>query len=220
MIGSTDPLTVNTGACIELKSMTDTQDQEKIKKEIIITGFGGQGIILAGRILGKAAALGDGRESILAQSYGPESRGGACSAQVVISDSAIHYPHVKHPDILVCMSQGGYDKFIGQLKPGGILLVDQDLVQPRGVKNFYSVAATRIAEELGQQMMANIIMLGFLTAVTKIVSHKAAQDTIAESVPDGTEKMNIIAFGKGWDSGLACLKGREKKTSGQAGTVS
>ncbi|GAJ17450.1 unnamed protein product, partial [marine sediment metagenome] len=134
--------------------------------------------------------------------------------------SAIHYPYVKQPDILMCMSQGGYDKFIGQLKPGGTLLIDQDLVRPRGVKNFYSIAATRIAEEMGQKMMANIIMLGFLIAVTKIVSPKAAQDTVAGSVPDGTEEMNIRAFDKGWESGLASLKGREKKASGRTGTVS
>ena len=159
-----------------------------MKKEIIVTGFGGQGIILAGRVLGKAAALGDDRESTLVQSYGPESRGGACNASVIISDSAIHYPYVEQPDILVCMSQGGYDKFIGQLKSGGTLLIDRDLVRPRGVKNFYSVSATRIAEELGQTMMANIIMLGFLIAVTKIVSPEAARNTVAESVPDGIKE--------------------------------
>ncbi len=200
--------------------MTDERNQEKMQKEIIITGFGGQGVILAGRILGKAAALGDKRESTLVQSYGPESRGGACNAQVIISDNVIHYPYIKDPDILVCMSQGGYDKFIGQLKPDGVLLVDEDLVRPRGAKNFYSVPATRIAEELGQKMMANIIMIGFLTAITKTISPEAARDTIAESVPGGTEEMNIMAFNKGWDSGLATLKGREKKASGRTGTLS
>ena len=74
-------------------------------KEITLTGFGGQGIVLAGRILGAAAALGDHKESTLVQSYGPEARGGACSAQVIISDGTIHYPYVRRPDILVCMSQ-------------------------------------------------------------------------------------------------------------------
>ena len=196
------------------------RDQGKVKTEIIFTGFGGQGIVLAGRILGQAAALGDGGESTLIQSYGPESRGGACSAQVIVSDSTIHYPYVKQPDVLVCMSQGGYDKFIGQLKPGGDLLIDQDLVHLRGVKDFYSISATRIAEELGQKMMANIIMLGFLTAVTKIVSPEAARAAVEKSVPDGTEEMNIMAFNRGWDSGLATLKGRKKKASGRTGTVS
>ncbi|MCP4665107.1 MAG: pyruvate ferredoxin oxidoreductase, partial [Deltaproteobacteria bacterium] len=92
-----------------------TQKEKTAKQEIIFTGFGGQGIVLAGRILGRAAALGDHKESTLVQSYGPEARGGACSAQVIIADSAIYYPHVRHPDILVCMSQGGFDKFINQL---------------------------------------------------------------------------------------------------------
>ncbi|MDO9528465.1 MAG: 2-oxoacid:acceptor oxidoreductase family protein [Syntrophales bacterium] len=200
--------------------MTDTRNQGKARKEIIITGFGGQGVILAGRILGRAAALGDKRESTFVQSYGPESRGGACNAQIVISDNIIHYPYIKDPDILVCMSQGGYDKFIGQLKPDGVLLIDEDLVRPHGAKNFYSVPATRIAEELGQKMMANIIMIGFLTAITKTVSPEAARNTVAESVPGGTEEMNIMAFNKGWDSGLATLKGRKKKASGRTGTLS
>jgi 2-oxoglutarate ferredoxin oxidoreductase subunit gamma len=200
--------------------MTDARNQEKMKKEIIITGFGGQGVILAGRILGRAAALDDKRESTLVQSYGPESRGGACNAQVIISDNVIHYPYVEDPDILVCMSQGGYDKFIGQLKPDGVLVIDEDLVRPRGIKNFYSIPATRFAEELGQKMMANIIIIGFLTAITKAISPEAARNTVAESVPSGTEEMNIMAFNKGWDSGLATLKGRKKKASGRTGTLS
>ncbi len=200
--------------------MTDTQNQGKTKQEIIITGFGGQGVILAGRILGRAAALGDKKESTLVQSYGPESRGGACNAQVVISDNIIHYPYVEDPDILVCMSQGGYDKFIRQLKHDGVLVIDEDLVRPRGTRNFYSIPATRIAEELGQKMMANIIMIGFLTAITSTVSPEAARNAVAESVPGGTEEMNIMAFNKGWDSGLATLKGRMKKASGRTGTLS
>ena len=109
--------------------MTEKQEKPR-RQEIIFTGFGGQGIVLAGRILGRAAALGDHKESTLVQSYGPEARGGACSAQVIISEAAIHYPHVRHPDILVCMSQGGFDKFIGQLHEKGVLLTDQDLVEP------------------------------------------------------------------------------------------
>jgi len=188
------------------------------KQEIVITGFGGQGIVLAGRILGEAVVLGDHRQSTLVQSYGPEARGGACSAEVVISDEPIHYPYVRHPDILVCMSQSGFDKFIGQLNPDGILIVDQDLVKPRGIKrDFYSIPCTRIAEELGRVMMANIIMLGFFTAITKAVSVEAARKAVIESVPKGTEEMNTTAFNRGYDYGLAILKGREKKATGKAG---
>ncbi|MBN1931631.1 MAG: 2-oxoacid:acceptor oxidoreductase family protein [Desulfobacterales bacterium] len=200
--------------------MINAQDEHRRTKEIILTGFGGQGIILAGRILGEAAALGDHRESTFIQSYGPESRGGACSAQVIVSDDIIHYPYVKHPDILICMSQVGYEKFIGTMKPNGILLIDQDLVHPRSKKqDFFSIPATRMAEELGHKMMANIIMLGFLTAVTKVVSLSAAQKAVSKSVPEGTKEINIHAFNRGCDYGQAKLKGRAKKAIGQTGAI-
>ena len=191
---------------------------QRKKQEVIITGFGGQGIVLAGRILGSAVVLGDHRHSTLVQAYGPEARGGACSAQVIISDDLIHYPNVRHPDILVCMSQSGYDKFIGQLKDEGTLLIDQDLVSPNGKeREFFQIPSTRIAEELGRKMMANIIMLGFFTSITAAVSEEAAKNTVADSVPKGTEEMNITAFNKGYDYGLAVLKGKKKKARGEKG---
>ena len=193
------------------------------RQEILFTGFGGQGIVLAGRILGKAAVIGDKKESTLVQAYGPEARGGACSAQVIIADDAIHYPYVRHSDVLVCMSQGGFDKFIGDMKETGILIIDQDLVNPHGAlpkgkeDPYFAIPATRMAEELGRKMMANIIMLGFFTAVTGAISVNAARNAVTESVPKGTEKMNIKAFTKGYDYGLAVLKGRKKKASGKRG---
>ncbi len=188
------------------------------RQEIVFTGFGGQGIILAGRILGKAAVIGDHRESTLVQAYGPEARGGACSAQVIIADQPIHYPYVRRPDVLVCMSQAGFDKFIGQMKEGGTLLLDKDLVQPKGVSgDFFSIPSSRMAEEMGRIMMANIIMLGFFTAVTGAVSVASARDAVMKSVPEGSEEMNATAFNKGCDYGLAVLKGREKKASGKGG---
>ena len=191
---------------------------ESVRQEIIITGFGGQGIILAGRIVGEAAALGDRKESTFVQSYGPEARGGACSAEVIISDSIIYYPEVRHPDILVAMSQSGYDKFIDELGDDGTLLIDQDLVKSSGIKrDFFSIPSTRMAEELGRKMMANIIMVGFLTAVTGAVSVKAAVNTVLNSVPKGTEQMNETAFKKGCDYGFSVLKGREKKAIGRTG---
>jgi len=196
-----------------------TEEKVKaIRQEIILTGFGGQGIVLAGRILGKAVVLGDHRHSTLVQAYGPEARGGACSAQVIISDTQIHYPNVRYPDILVCMSQAGFDKFIGQINKKGMLLIDQDLVKPIGIDmDFFSIPSTRMAEELGRTMMANIIMLGFFTSVTGAVSAKASRDSVTASVPKGTEKMNLMAFDKGYDYGLAVLKGRHKKAKGMAG---
>ncbi|RJR20971.1 MAG: pyruvate ferredoxin oxidoreductase [Desulfobacteraceae bacterium] len=192
--------------------------KETGRYEIILTGFGGQGIVLAGKILGQAAAIGDNRESTLVQSYGPEARGGACSAQVIISGKAIHYPPVRHPDILACMSQAGFDKYIEQLTAEGTLIIDQDLVQPHGFdREHFSIPSTRMAEELGRKMMANIIMLGFLIAVTNAVSPGSTRNAVSSSVPRGTAEKNIAAFNKGYDYGLAVLKGRQKKATGRAG---
>lgn len=189
--------------------------------EIVITGFGGQGIVLAGQIVGKAASLIDHKESTLTQSYGPEARGGACSAQVIISDGFIHFPYVRRPDILVCMSQGGFDKYADLIKETSILIVDQNLVNP-GVttcSRCFAVPATRIAEELGRKMMANIVMVGFFTAITRAISLDAARSTVSGSVPKGTETLNLTAFDKGHDFGLATLKGLRKKAEGKKGPL-
>lgn len=203
------------------KASDKTDHAEKVafdKKEIIMTGFGGQGIVMAGRIMGTAAAIGDGRESTFVQSYGPESRGGACNAQVVIAEKIIHYPYIRKCDVLVAMSQAGYEKYIESLKPDGILLVESDLVRPKGKEmDFFAIPATRMAEDLGRKMMANIIMLGFFAAITRLISVKAFQETIVKSVPKGTEEKNMLAFSKGVDFGLALLKGREKKAAGRTG---
>ncbi len=197
-----------------------TEDRDTIRQEVIVTGFGGQGIVLAGRILGMAAALGDHKESTLVQSYGPESRGGACCAQVIISNNVIQYPYVDKPDVLVCMSHSAYEKYIDHLKPDGVLLTDKDLVRPDEKRDYFSIPATRMAEELGRKMMANIIMLGFTTAITSLVSLEAAKEAVSSSVPKGTEEKNIMAFIKGYDYGLSKMKGREKKVFGRAGVIS
>lgn len=196
-----------------------TKKKEPIRKEIVVTGFGGQGIVLAGKILGQAAALGDKKESTLVQSYGPESRGGACSAQVIVSDTVIQYPYIKTPDVLVCMSQSAYDKHKDSLKPEGQLLIDRDLVKPDGQREFFAIPSTRMAEEMGKKMMANIIMIGFTVAITGAISEAAARDAVTDSVPKGTEKTNIQAFTKGFEYGQSLLKGRERKASGQTGVI-
>ena len=141
--------------------------------EIKIGGFGGQGIILAGYIIGKAASIYSKKNATLTQSYGPESRGGACSAQVIISEDEVDYPEVLHPNILIIMSKEAYDKFIPSISKGGILLYDSDLVEnnielDKSVKA-YSIPATSLAEELGKKIIANIIMLGFFTAITNTI---------------------------------------------------
>lgn len=195
-------------------------DQEIVmQKKIIITGFGGQGVIMAGRIVGKAAALGDKLESSLVQSYGPESRGGACSVQVTIADEEIYYPYINVPDILVCMSQAGFDKYSDKLEKDTTLILDQDLVKVSVDHDFYAIPATRFAEEMGLKMMANIIMIGFLSGITEIVSLESAKKTVSESVPPKTVDINLKAFDRGFEFALATLKSRMKKAFGNTGVA-
>lgn len=182
--------------------------------EIKLSGFGGQGIILAGYILGKAAALYDHRHATMTQNYGPESRGGACSAQVIISDEPVSYPHLTRPHVLVAMFQESYTKYAGELREGGLLVIDQDLVRPDRVAphvRLYSVPATRIAEELGRKTIANIVMLGCLAALDDSVSPEALKQAVRESVPKGTEELNIRAFERGYTYGQQLLEGKQEK---------
>ncbi|MBN1902972.1 2-oxoacid:acceptor oxidoreductase family protein [Candidatus Sumerlaeota bacterium] len=177
-------------------------------QEIKIAGFGGQGVILAGEILGKAATIYDGKFATLTHSYGPEARGGACGAQIIISDEKIAYPYVIRPDILVVMSQEAYEKYVPELKKGGLLILEQELVSPGNnpdIKTF-SIPATRMAEELGSRIVLNIVMLGFLTAISRIASYDGMAGAIRETVPKGMEYININAFDKGYQFGLGQVK--------------
>jgi 2-oxoglutarate ferredoxin oxidoreductase subunit gamma len=172
------------------------------RREIRLSGFGGQGIMTAGYILGKAAALFDDRHVTLIKSYGPESRGGASSAQVIISDQEIDYPRVTAPELLVAMSQEAYAKYVEELASGGALLIDQDLVElnhSRDDITVRAIPATRIAEsELGRRIVANIVMLGFVAANTDLVSVEALREAVLTSIPAGTEQLNMLAFEKGF----------------------
>ncbi len=172
--------------------------------EIKIGGLGGQGVILGGIIIGKAAALFDNKFSTLTQAFGPEARGSACSAQVVVDDSPILYPYVHRPHLLVTLSQDAFAKFGPELREDGMLLYEQDLVSPtglpKGVKAF-GVPATRLAEELGRKMVLNIVMVGFFTGVTQLVSEDAARKAVADSVPPNTIDLNTKAFDKGLEFG-------------------
>jgi len=174
--------------------------------EIRLSGFGGQGIILAGYILGKAAALYDHKHATMTQNYGPESRGGACSAQVIIADAPVSYPHLTQPQVVVAMSQEAYTKYAGELAEGGLLVIDQDLVRPNGdgqrmQVRVAGIPATRIAEQMGRKMIANIAMLGCLAALDQTVSADALRRAVRESVPKGTEDMNLKAFERGYEHG-------------------
>jgi len=178
--------------------------------KIKIGGFGGQGIVLAGYILGKAASIYDNKNATLTQSYGPESRGSSCSAQLIIGDEEIDYPKVAHPDILMIMSQEAYDKFTPELTNGGTLIYDEDLAKPTNnfgkTTKIYSIPATRYAEEMGKKVVANIIMLGFFTAISKLIPPEAMENAIRSSTPAGFEELNIKAFNRGFESGQTRIK--------------
>jgi 2-oxoglutarate ferredoxin oxidoreductase subunit gamma len=172
--------------------------------ELRIAGFGGQGVILSAIVLGKAASIYQGAFATMTQSFGPEARGGACSAQLIVSDAPVLYPYVTQPDILVVMSQEAFGKFAPELKDGGILIVEQDLVRVSDLKGevqVYSVPATRIAEELGKRMVLNSVMVGFFTAVTHLLEHDAVRKAVADSVPVSFRELNLKAFDKGFEYG-------------------
>jgi len=130
------------------------------KREIRFSGFGGQGVILAGYVLGKAATIYDGREAVFTQNYGPASRGGACRADVVVSDEPVDYPKVTDPDVMVVMSQEAYATYAAQRSSDCLLLIDEDLVTANnGEGRIRCIPATRIAEGLGRRIVANMVML-------------------------------------------------------------
>jgi 2-oxoglutarate ferredoxin oxidoreductase subunit gamma len=172
--------------------------------EIRIAGFGGQGVILSAIVLGKAASIYQGAFATMTQNFGPEARGGACSAQLVLSDSPVLYPYVTKPDILMVMSQEAYVRFGSELKDGGIMIVEQDMVRVSDLSKsikVYSIPATRIAEELGKRMVLNSVMVGFFTAITHLLEPDAVRQAIAASVPPNFKELNLKAFERGWEYG-------------------
>lgn len=182
------------------------------RQGLVIGGFGGQGIILAGYIVGQAAAIFDKKSATLTQDYGPEARGGSCRAQVVISDSPVSYPYVEKPSAVIVMSQEAYTKCAPALGKDGLLIIDQDLVKPdKRAGKIFAIPATRIARELGRPAVANIVMLGFLTAVAGLVSPGSMKKSLLKSVPKGTEELNTKAFECGYSYGLDAARGKPGK---------
>lgn len=169
--------------------------------QIRVSGFGGQGIILAGYIIGKGASIYDRSNVSFTQSYGPEARGGACSSQVIISSEEIDYPHVTDPDAVIIMSQAAYARYGKNLKPGTFLLTDSDLVKvdPEDLVNIkhFSIQATKFSEDLGKKIVANIVMLGFFTGITEMVSREGMLKAIESTVPSKMFDINKTAFEKG-----------------------
>lgn len=169
-----------------------------MRQEIRIAGFGGQGVVLAGYVLGKALALYSGREAVMTQSHGPEARGGASSADLVVSNESIAYPFVQKPHFLVALSQEAYTKFRPGIRPDAMILIDQDLVDPLDGDQIHAVPATQLAENLGRRIVANVIMLGFLTALTEIVNAEAMIKALETTLNPKILELNITAFQSGF----------------------
>jgi len=180
-----------------------------MRVEIRIGGFGGQGIIRTGLILATAACVYSDKNAVQTASYGPESRGGRCKSEVIISDEDIDFPKVEYPDILVVMSQAAYMEYVNDLKETGVLLVDPDLVpnQRKDLKaTVYEVSATRIAEELGKRIVANVVMIGAFAAITNLLDVDHVKESIKRNVPKAFVELNLTAFEKGYEYGKSLLK--------------
>jgi 2-oxoglutarate ferredoxin oxidoreductase subunit gamma len=175
-----------------------------MRVEVRFAGFGGQGIIKSGIIIAAAASIHAGKNSVQTQSYGPESRGGACKSEVVISEQEIDFPKLVQPDVLVVMSQAAYNDYADDIRGGGTVILDPDMIPTerdiRKVKIF-KVPATKIADQLGRRIVANIVMLGAFVAITKLLDENAVKESIKENIPKGTEELNLAAFEKGYEYG-------------------
>ena len=169
-------------------------------KQIVLSGTGGQGLILAGIILAEAAVL-DGKQAIQTQSYGPEARGGASKAEVIISDEAIDYPKVLDADVLLAMSQEAFNKYGAGIGAAGSLIVDSTFVRElkETPAKLVSLPITKAAkEELGRDMFANIIALGAIVGLTQTVSRESLVAAVLARVPKGTEDKNTQAIDIGF----------------------
>lgn len=180
-----------------------------MRTEIKFAGFGGQGIIKSGIIVATAACIYSRKNALQTQSYGPESRGGACKSEVIISDEGIDFPKVVEPDVLVLMSQDAYNKYAKGVKSNGTIILDPTMIlleeDLEDVKVF-RVPATKMAEKLGRKIVANIILLGAFVALTSILDKKTLKKSINANVPKGTAKLNLKAFEKGYNYGKKLIE--------------
>ena len=172
-------------------------------KQVVLCGFGGQGIVLAGTILSKAA-FNDGKWVSSTGSYGAAARGGACRAEVVISETPIIFPYVIAADTFIAMYQTAYDKYIGRVKPGeGVVIYDERFVpdEMKGLK-YVGIPASRTAiEKLNNGMAANVIILSSAVEVTDVVSKKALRSAIEEIIPEKLRELNLKAMNIGFRLG-------------------
>ena len=178
-----------------------------MKKEIRICGFGGQGVILAGFIIGKAASVFQNYQAVQSQSYGPEARGGAARSEIIISDEKIGYPRPLGVDVLLAMSQESFDSYRGDIRDDTIIVVDPDLIRNHDIgRPLYKVHALKIAEELGNKIVTNIVMVGAFASVSGILKPEAVKESVIDSVPKRFTELNIKAFERGLEAGKNALK--------------
>jgi 2-oxoglutarate ferredoxin oxidoreductase subunit gamma len=179
-----------------------------MKTEMRFVAFGGQGIVLAGVILGEAA-IADGNNAVQTQSYGPESRGGAAKSEVIISDEVIDYPMVVAADCLVALSQPGYDRYAAEIRLDGTIIIDEDLVkadEPPQAGAFYSLPFAKTADKLGNRIVTNIVVLGSVCSITKVVSKAGLVRAVKANVPEKFTELNLKAFDEGYRMGEQALK--------------
>ncbi len=177
--------------------------------ELRIAGFGGQGVIMCAQVIGRAASIVENGYATMTQNFGPEARGGACSAQLILSPTPILYPYVVKPDMMVLMSQEAFVKFHGDIKPGGTLILEQELVRLENVApgvKVYAIPATRIAEKIGKRMVLNVVMTGFFGAISGVLKRESLRKAVEDSVPAAFAELNRTAFDAGYDYGLKHLE--------------
>ncbi len=165
--------------------------------EVRLSGEGGQGLVLAGKILAEAAAIYDDLNATQSQSYGPEARGGASRSEVIISDEDIDYPKAVNIDLLLALTQESFNKYKSDMKPGGVIIVDDYAVQDiteNGYKVYKMPIIQLAREKVGRILVANIVALGIIAGISKIVSEDALKNAIEARVPKGTEELNLKAF--------------------------
>ena len=168
--------------------------------EIRLSGAGGQGMILAGVILAEAAAIYDNKTATQSQSYGPEARGGASKSEVIISDEDIDYPKATDIDLLLALTQEACDKYFADLKDNGYLIVDKNLVTkiPKGNYRVFPLPIIETAQKkIGKVIVANIVALGAIVGISKVVTDEALESAVLARVPRGTEELNRLALNAG-----------------------
>lgn len=177
--------------------------------EIRFSGAGGQGLITAGIILAEAASIIEGRHAVQSQSYGPEARGGASKSEVIISDGPIDYPKATIVDACLAMTQESADKYANGIKEGGVLLLDSDFVkrEPQGNFKVYKFPIIRTAkDEIGREIVGNVVALGAMIALTDAVSRDAGEKAVLARVPEAFIELNKKAYNIGYEKVKELLK--------------